>query len=99
MERILRMQMTIKTDEDIKHSCHVSQTRLKMMSGAMKHVLGTTHHREQGKSGFNRHAIIPSAFETQLQIVRNTCLTAKAQMVSTKPSAASKASKGRKSRS
>ena len=74
------MQATIEADEDIKHSGHVSQTRLKMVSRAVKHVFGMTHHCEQGESGFNAHAIIPSAFEAQLQIFRRTRLTAKAQI-------------------
>src|SRR5215471_16234649 len=53
---------------------------LKMMSSAMKQAFGMANHGQQGKGGLDPHAVIPGAFDTQLQIVRNASFTAKAQV-------------------
>src|SRR5579859_2389025 len=54
--------------------------RLKMMSSPMKHLLGMADNGQQRKGRFNHEAVIPGAFQTQLQIVRHTSFTAKTEI-------------------
>jgi hypothetical protein len=58
-------------NEHVEHGSGVGETGLKMMGSTMKHLLSMTHDSQQRKGRLNTHAVIPSSFQAQFQVVGN----------------------------
>lgn len=61
---MIRMQIVIPTNQNLKHGRGVGQARLLIGSRAMEHFLGMIDSPQQRKSRFNHQVIIPNAHWT-----------------------------------
>lgn len=67
-----------ESQADIEHGGHKSQTGLNINFKAVMNFLGLANNSEHGKSGFDGHAVIPSAFRAEFDVIGNTVGTAEA---------------------
>src|ERR1700730_4482093 len=72
------MEVMKKGVQDVEHGNRVSQTSVKVGFSAMMDFLGFANDGQQGKGRFDDHAVIPSAFFAQLDVIRNAVGAAKA---------------------
>src|SRR5215831_3203446 len=63
---------------DIEHRSHKGQAGFNIKLNTLMKFLGIGNDREHGKSGFDRHPVIPSAFFAEVEVIRNTISPANA---------------------
>jgi hypothetical protein len=74
------MKLMKETEEDIEKGSSTRQASEEVEVGAVMKVFQITDDREHRQGGFDQHALIPSAFGTQLEIGRQALSRAKAQV-------------------
>ena len=69
-----------QSQQDIEHRRRVGQPSFNVVGEPVEDLLHIADHRQQGEGGFDDHAFIPGVLLTQLEVVRDTLGTAKAQI-------------------
>ena len=69
-----------ESQENVKHAHQISQMSVDVGRNTMKELLGSAADSNHGERGLDDHALIPSAFRADFEIIRNALRTAKAQI-------------------